>query len=102
MKIIIMIFIAFCSCYMNAYIKKVKSLEEIICELYKDDFKDYLFFDSQNNLKYDVEKLKIYFESKGLKVIFNRENLSFIVCFDFFGEHQRQYNFYLVKNDEIK
>ena len=101
MKFIAITFVILCSFYMNAYINKIKEIEFYIYELYKSDFKEYLIFDDEGSLKYNMGKLKTYFESKGLCFNSYNEDLSFVISFDFLLKYHREYDFYLVKNNEV-
>ena len=101
MKIIVITLLVLCVLYMNVYINKINEIERNIYELYENDFREYLIFDDEGNLKYDIGKLKIYFENKGFVFDSNNNDLSFVISFHMLVKYQRQYDFYLVRNDEI-
>lgn len=84
------------------YIEKVRILENIIFHLYISSFDEYMYIDETYNIKYDKEKLKLDLDKKGYNMSYKEDNLCFTINFKKAFLYEKEYCFYLVKNDEIK
>lgn len=102
MRLIIAFLIFFLGLNTIIYINKVNELEFIVFDLYSNDFIDYLSFDDEIKMNYNVEKLGMYFEERGFKFKSIGSELSFSVSFRQLFKYEKEYVFYLEKNNDFQ
>lgn len=102
MKLIILFIGLINSIFYFRYNNKIIDIENVIHSLYINDFYEYLTFDIDCNLLIDEDKLEEYLSSYGYEVIVRKENGNLIINigFKYIIEFQKEYSFYVVKNDE--
>lgn len=100
MKILIIGLLLFISMNYFAYIEKVSEAELLVLQLYKNDFSEYIFLDDNYEIRYNLDELSRCFNDRGYGFEKISGDLSFVVSFDGVFSWQKQYEFYLEKNNE--
>lgn len=102
MRLIVVFFACFLGVNTITYINKVNELETIVFSLYSNNFSDYLSFNEEIKINYDIEKLELYFKDKGFEFKSKGEGLSFSVCFKQLFKYEKEYVFYLERNNDFQ
>ena len=102
MKKAIFVFTVFVMLFGIKIIEKKRSMELMVYEMYLDNFEEYLTFDENLDIIYDKSLIKKFFEDKGYNIKFKDENLNFVLSFEMIVCYEKEYSFYLEKNNEIK
>ena len=84
-----------------AFNNEIIKIENVIYSLYVNDFYEYLTFDDNYSLCLDEEGLQEYLNTFGYETIVKKEegNLIIKICFKYIIGIEKEYLFYMVKND---
>lgn len=99
MKWILMLYLSVMVLFFVNYTNNSGKVDSIVYNLYINDFKDCLKSDGYN-LVVDKEKLKKYIENKGYQIVFFENDYKFKIKFNCLFNYEKEYYFYLEKNNE--
>lgn len=102
MKIFILIMSIVISFITVKYVKKIEEMECLVFELYVNDFEEYMLFNEEFLIEYDMVNLKKYFENKGYNFKINEGKINFKLSFFWCFYYEKEYRFYLEMNNENK
>ena len=74
MKIFILIMSIVISFITVKYVKKIEEMECLVFELYVNDFEEYMLFNEEFLIEYDMVNLNKYFENKGYRFYLEMNN----------------------------
>lgn len=101
MKIILLMISILMNRIVHQYVVKTNDLDSFIFELYTSNFEEYLTIDENYEIKCDKVKLKEEFQKKGYLIRYQEGFLNFTIYFKNIFSFEKEYRFFLEKNNEI-
>lgn len=104
MRAIVIVFAIINIIFFGACVREINLVEMKVYQMYIDNFKDYLIIDKAGNISFCEDKIGEEFLAKGYKIKFNdcSVNLKFKVSFKKIIKWEREYMFYLEKNNAVQ
>jgi len=102
MRILMVIFTLLSTSISIPYILEIKQVEMLVYNMYTEHFREYVLINENGEILFDKEMIKKDVEKQGYTISFKEEFLSFIISFKKIFSFEKEYIFYLEKNNEIK
>ena len=102
MKVLLSLVMIFISYMTIDYIQEIRKLEDLIFDLYKGGFEEYILINNNLEIDYNREKLQKHIENLGYFVEWKEGVLSFTIGFRKIYCFEKFFEFNLVKNNELE